>query len=74
MDSSKIDNKLTTDVILKMSNLNLLTKINLLHPNEDKSVMNGNVLIKKGKNKFLATFNYEDDEIKIIKDVSWIIR
>ena len=67
LNSKKVDNKLFTDIILKMSDLNLLTKANFFNSEKDKNIINGNILIKKDKHRFTGVFNYKDNEITINK-------
>jgi len=67
LNSKKVDNKLFTDIILKMSDLNLLTKANFFNSEKDKNIINGNILIKKDKHRFTGAFNYKDNEITINK-------
>ena len=66
-NSKKTDDKPSTDVILKMSDLNLLTKVNLFNSEKDKNTISGNILIKKDKNRFTGIFDYKDNEIIINK-------
>ena len=67
LNSKKVDNKPSTDVILKMSDSNLLIKANFFNSEKDKNATNGNILIKKDKHKLTSIFNYKDDEITINK-------
>ena len=67
LNSKKVDNKSFTDIILKMSDLNLLTKTNFFNSEKDKNIINGNILIKKDKHRFTGVFNYKDNEITINK-------
>ena len=60
----KINNKPSTDIILKISNLNLLTKANYT---SSKNILSGDILIKKDKNRFVGVFDYKNDEITINK-------
>ena len=67
---SKKDNdsgKTSTDIIVKMSNLNFLTKANISSQKKEKNIKNGNFLIKKGKNKITGIFNYNDNKLNINK-------
>ena len=50
-----------------MSNLNLLSKINLFNSDKDKKTLSGNILIKKDKNKITAIIDYKDNELIINK-------
>ena len=63
----KINNKLSTDIILKISNLNLLTKANYINSKNDKNILNGNILIKKDSHRFVGVFDYKNNEITINK-------
>ena len=67
LNSKEVDSKSSTDIILKMSNMNFLTKINFVNSEKDKNIKNGNLLVKKGKNKITAVFDYKDDELIINK-------
>jgi len=65
---NKIDNNnLSTDIIFKMSNLNLLTKANLYNSEDEKNKISGNILIKKNKHRLTGIFDYKDNEINIKK-------
>jgi len=63
----KINNKPSTDIIFKISNLNLLTKVNYTSPKNDKNILNGDILIKKDKHRFIGVFDYKNNEITINK-------
>ena len=65
LDSKKIDNTKSTNLEFEMKNLNLFTKIDFV--NSGKDLIEGNVSIKKNKNKFMGIFNYKNKEITIIK-------
>ena len=69
------DKKPSTDIILKMSDLNLITKANLFNDEENKNSINGNILIRKNKQRFTGVFNYKDNEITInksnLKNIFW---
>ena len=67
LNSKVVDSKLSTDIILKMSNINFLTKANFTNSEKDKNIRNGNLLIKKGKNRITAVFDYKDNELVINK-------
>ena len=62
-----VDSKSSTEIILKMSNMNFLTKINFINSEKDKNIKNGNLLVKKDKNKVTAVFDYKDNELIINK-------
>ena len=64
---NKINNKIvSSDVVLKMKNLNLLVKSKIKSISEN-SIINGNALIKKDKNKITTIFDYKNNELNIIK-------
>jgi len=66
--NDKIDeDKLLTDIILKMRKLNFLVKANLFKLKKDNNVLKGNVLIKKNKHKFVGIVQYKNNEISIDK-------
>ena len=67
LNSAVVDSKLLTDIILKMSDMNFLTKVNFTNSEKDKDTQTGNLLIKKGKNRVTAVFNYKDNELVINK-------
>ena len=67
LNNKKIDNKKSTNIIFKMSDLNFLSKISFSNSEKDKNIINGNILIKRNKNKFNAIFDYKDNEIIINK-------
>ena len=67
INNDKIDNKSSTDIILKMPDLSLVTKAKLFKLENSKDEINGNISIKKNKNKFTGFFSYKDNEIKIKK-------
>ena len=63
----KINSKPSTDIILKISNLNLLAKANYISAGNDKNILNGDILIKKDKHRFVGVFDYNNNEIIINK-------
>ena len=67
LNSEKIDNSTFSEFLLKMSNLNLLTKASFINSEKDKNVVSGNVLIKQDKNKITAIIDYKDNKIVINK-------
>ena len=66
-ENKAIDNTKSTNVVFKMSKMNLLAKTNFLQSSTSKDVVNGNILLKKGKNKITAIFDYKDNKLNIIK-------
>ncbi len=67
LNSERIDNSTFSEFLLKMSNLNLLTKASFINSEKDKNVVSGNVLIKQDKNKITAIIDYKDNKIVINK-------
>ncbi len=67
LQNKKIDNRTSSDIILKMSNMNILTKANFLHPTKKENELTGNVFIKKDKNRFAGFASYKDNKIIIKK-------
>ena len=67
MNSEVVDNQTLTDIILKMSNMNFLTKINLTSSENNKNIYSGNLLIKRDKNRITAVFDYSNNELVINK-------
>ena len=65
LDNSVEDGKSSTEIVLKMSNMNFLTKINFTNSEKNKNIENGNLLVKKGKSKITAVFDYKDNELAI---------
>ena len=63
------ENKIV-DIIIKMKNLNLLTKTKFNISEKDKNIENANILIKKDKVRFAGVFDYRDNEIEINKSQS----
>ena len=59
-----IGSDISTNLILKMSNFNFLTKVNFINSKNNK---NGNFLIKKDKNKFSGIFDFKDNKLVIKK-------
>ena len=53
--------------VLKLLNSKLFTKLNIYPANLEKNIINGDVLLKKGKNRLTATFDYKDNQV-IIKN------
>tara|TARA_Y100000590_G_scaffold287611_1_gene323798 strand:- start:1618 stop:3261 length:1644 start_codon:yes stop_codon:yes gene_type:complete len=67
LNNQNIDKIPSTDVLLKMSSLNLLAKTNFFSNVEDSNLFSGNILIKKDKNRFTGIFDYKNNELKIKK-------
>ena len=67
VNSKNVDNKISTDIILKMSDMNFLVKAKLFNFEKDKNTTTGNFLIKKDKNKITAVFDYKDNGLIINK-------
>ena len=67
LNSEQVDNKKITDIQVKMSKMNLLTKIKLFNNKDKENSKNGNFLVKKGKNKITGIFNYKKGQLDISK-------
>jgi len=67
LNSEKKNNKPITDIIFKMSDLNLVTKANFFTSEIEKNTLKGDIIIKKDKQRFSGNFNYKDNEITINK-------
>ena len=67
LKNKKDEGKSITDLILKMTDLNLLTKTNFINSEQDKDAISGNILIKKNKHRFTGIFDYMNNEITINK-------
>ena len=67
MNRKNVDNKVSTDIILKMSDMKFLVKAQLFNFEKDANTTSGNFLIKKDKNKITAVFDYKDNELIINK-------
>ena len=65
LDIKKVDNKVLTNIIVKLSEINFLTKANFVNSEKDKGITSGNFLVKKGKNRITAIFDYENNELMI---------
>ena len=63
-DNKKIKKSPAINVLLKMSNLNLLTKASFFDYGKNENLINGNILIKKDKGKFNGIFQYKDNAIQ----------
>ncbi len=61
------DSKPSTDIILKVSNLDLLIKTNFFNNQKNKEIQNGNILIKKDKQRFTGVYSYKNGKININK-------
>jgi len=61
LNSEVVDSKSFTDIILKMSNINFLTKVNFTNSEKDKSIKNGNLLVTinifEGQKYFIERIN-----------------
>ncbi len=56
-----------SNLVLKMPGSNFLVKSEFETSKKDKYVSNGNLLVKKDKNKITGIFQYKDDEVTITK-------
>ena len=60
-------NKIYSELLLKVSKLDLLTKINYTSDEKNNIGKKGNVLVRKAKNKITAIFDYKDNKLNINK-------
>ena len=67
LSKNAIDKKISTNFKLKMSNLNLISKINFFSSQIEKNVISGNFSVNKNKNKISGIFDYKDNELIINK-------
>lgn len=67
VNSKNVDNKVSTDIILKMPDMKFLVKAQLFNFEKDANITSGNFLIKKNKNKITAVFDYKNNELIINK-------
>ena len=67
LNKNEIDKKISTDLKLKMSNLNFITKVTFLSSQIEKDIISGNFSIKRNKNKISGIFDYKDNELTINK-------
>jgi len=65
LSSKIVKNIPTTDILFKIPNLNLLSKIKLIHAKNNDNILVGNILFKKDKQKFTGNFNLKDKKITI---------
>ena len=65
--NDSVNDQISTDIILKMSQMNFLIKTKFSNSEKDKSIKTGNFLIKKDKNKIAGVFDYKNNEFKINK-------
>ena len=65
--NQKNEKKFITNIILKMSNLNLLIKASFFDNEINKNTITGNVLIKKDKNRFTGIIDYIGNQIIVSK-------
>ena len=65
--NESVNDQISTDIILKMSQMNFLIKTKFFNSEKDKSIKTGNFLIKKDKNKIAGVFDYKNNEFKINK-------
>ena len=63
----EIDQKQISDIIIKMSNLNLLTKANIFPSDKEKNALTGNILFKKNKHRFTGIVHYKEGQLKVDK-------
>ena len=61
------EKKSLTEILLKMSTLNLFVKASLFDSSSDQNTVTSNILIKKDKNRFTGVIDYKNNKIKISK-------
>ena len=67
LSSKKAENKKVTDIMVKMSNMNFLAKIKLFNEENNEDTINGNFLVKNGKNKITGIFEYKNNQFIVKK-------
>ena len=67
LELKKDDNKFLTNIILKLSKMNFLTKANFTNLKDKQDITGGNFLVKKDKNKIIGEFNYQNNKLIIKK-------
>tara|TARA_Y100001970_G_scaffold181413_1_gene220792 strand:- start:446 stop:2083 length:1638 start_codon:yes stop_codon:yes gene_type:complete len=65
LDIKKAENKIFTNFILKMSDMNFLSKINFVNSEKEQNIIDGNFLVKKDKNRITGIFDFKDNELNI---------
>jgi hypothetical protein len=64
---NKKDSDKSKVILLKLSNLKLLSELTILNSKSDKNKLEGDFLFKKDKNRLKAMFDYSNDQINIKK-------
>jgi len=67
LDKEKEDNNLLSELVIKMPDLNLLTKVSFNESQSEKNLITGNILIKKDKQRFAGIYSYKNNIIEIKK-------
>ena len=67
LKNQKLENKTSTDLLVKMKKLNFIAKINYSSEENDEKIKNGNFSFKKDKNKVTGIFNYDENKLEIKK-------
>jgi hypothetical protein len=67
LNKNKKSNDLFTELLIKMSDLNFLTKINFSESKLEKNLTTGSILVKKDKQRFTGIYSYKDNIISIKK-------
>ena len=65
--TKKQEGKISSDIIIKISKLNLLLKANTYYQENNKDTIKGNFLLKKNKNRITSVFSYKDNTLNLIK-------
>jgi len=63
LQNNNNDKNPSKNIIIKLLNLKLFTKVNIFNSESDKNTVSGNILFKKGKNRLSAIFDYKDNQI-----------
>ena len=59
--------KVSSDIIVKVSKFNLLIKANAYYQEKNKDIIKGNFLLKKDKNRITSIFSYKANTLNLIK-------
>ena len=66
-ENIKVDEKTSSEITIKMADLNLLIKASIVDLFQSSNPISGNILVKKDKNKLMGIFTYEKNELTIKK-------
>ena len=65
--TKKKNEKISTDIIVKISKFNLLIKSNVYYLEKNQNILKGNFLIKKNKNRITSIFSYDGKTLNLTK-------